>query len=261
MFTSFLFPALIGGIGVSLAAGPLGVFVLWRRLAFLGEAIAHAAILGIALALMAQLPVMLGVFGTAMLLGFLLARAGHGQALDSWLGVLAYSALAIGLVVSSFLENQRLDLFAFLFGDILAVAWTDVILIWLGFLGIGAVLAWRWQPLLIATFSPELSYAEGGDPKREELILLLALALFVAFAIQVVGALLIAAFLVIPPSAARNLAKSPEAMALYSSAIGAASVVMGLWVSVAYDTPTSPTIVVCAALCFVISVLLKPRVI
>ncbi len=261
MLDPFLIRAGLAGIGVALAAAPLGCFVVWRRMAYFGDATAHAAVLGVALSLALSLPVFLGALIIALLMAITVSNlAGRGHAMDTLLGVMAHSALAIGLVAVSFLQGVRIDLMAYLFGDILAVTWTDLAVIWGGAALVLGLVAWRWSALLTATLNPDLAQASGIDPQREQLGLTLALAVTVAVAIKVVGVLLIVAMLIIPAAAARNLARTPEAMAIWGVAIGIAAALGGLGLSFAYDTPTGPTIVASAAAAFVLSGLLRARV-
>ncbi len=251
---SFLIRAAIAGIGVAIAAAPLGCFVVWRRMAYFGDATAHAAILGIALALTFSTSVFIGALAVALLMAISVSLiSGRGIASDTALGVMAHSSLAFGLVAVSFLSGVRVDLMAFLFGDVLAVGRGDLIIIWGGALMVLAILAWRWSAMLTATLSPELAYAAGIDPRREALILSVALAVVVAVAIKVVGVLLIAAMLIIPAAAARALASTPERMAVIAAAFGVLSVLAGLRASLLFDTPTGPTIVCAAAVIFVIA--------
>ena len=257
MFDDFLTRAALAGLGLSLATGPLGSFVVWRRMAYFGDATSHAAILGVALALATELPVGLGTLGVALVMAITVATlAAKGWALDTTLGVLAHSALAFGLVAASFVPSVRSDLSAWLFGDILAVSRSDLAFVWAGSLLVAGLLAWRWQALLTATLNEDLAHASGLNPDRERLVLVLALAIVVAVAIKVVGALLIIALMHIPASAARPLARNPEGMAILASLIGVVSVALGLWGSFAYDTPTGPSIVCAAALFFALSALI-----
>ena len=256
MLDDFLVRAGLAAVGLSLATGPLGSFVVWRRMAYFGDATAHAAILGVALALATDLPIGLGTLVVALAMAVTVASlAARGWAMDTTLGVLAHSALAFGLVAISFFPAVRTDLSAYLFGDILAVSRTDLALIWGGALAVLALLAWRWQALLTATVNEDLAHAAGIRPDRERLVLVLALALVVAVALKVVGALLIAAMLIIPAAAARSFARTPEVMALIAIGIGAASGLGGLGLSIWQDTPTGPSIVVAAALLFLLATL------
>ena len=248
MLDDFLTRAGLAAVGLSLATGPLGAFVVWRRMAYFGDATAHAAILGVALALATDLPIGLGTLVVALAMAVTVAGlSARGWAMDTTLGVLAHSALAFGLVAVSFFPTVRTDLSSYLFGDILAVSRADLAMIWGGSLLVLALIAWRWQALLTSTLNEDLAHAAGIRPDRERLVLVIALALVVAVALKVVGALLIAAMLIIPAAAARALARTPESMAFVAIGIGMASGLGGLGLSLWQDTPTGPSIVVVAA--------------
>ncbi|MBT9247009.1 metal ABC transporter permease [Gemmobacter fulvus] len=254
MLDDFLIRAALAGIGVALAAGPLGSFVVWRRMAYFGDATSHAAILGVALALAFNLPIGLGTLAVALAMAVTVATlAARGWAMDTTLGVLAHSALALGLVAVSFVPDARVDLSAYLFGDILAVSKADLGFIWGGATLVVGLLVWRWSALLTATLNEDLAAASGLNPDRERLILTLALALTVAVALKVVGALLIAAMLIIPAATARGLARGPEAMAALAALIGVGAVLGGLQLSLHYDTPAGPSIVAVAAVAFTLA--------
>ncbi len=256
MLDDFLIRAALAGLGVALAAGPLGAFVVWRRMAYFGDATAHAAILGVALALGFGISVTLGTLGVALAAAVIVAHlAGRGQSMDTALGVIAHAALALGLVAISFVPGARTDLSAWLFGDILAVGRGDLAVIWSGSALVLGLLVWRWNRLLTATVSEELARAAGVDPARERLVLTLALALVVAVAIKIVGALLITALLIVPAAAARPLARNPEGMAALATLIAAGSVLGGLWASLRFDTPAGPSIVATAAALFAATML------
>ncbi|KPQ05194.1 MAG: ABC-type zinc uptake system permease component ZnuB [Rhodobacteraceae bacterium HLUCCA12] len=251
----FILRAALAGVMVALAAGPLGCFVVWRRMAYFGDATAHAAILGVALALAFSVSIFLGTLITALGMAVVVsALAGRGWAMDTTLGVLAHSALALGLVAVSFLPGVRADLTAYLFGDILTVGWPELLVIGAGSALVLGLMLWRWRPLLAATISEDLAQAAGFKPARERLVLVLALALTVAVALKVVGALLIAAMLLIPAAAARVYARSPEAMAVLAVGLAAAAVLAGLALSMQLDTPAGPSIVTAAAAFFAGSV-------
>ncbi len=252
----FLIRALIAGVGVALAAGPLGAFVVWRRMAYFGDATAHAAILGVAISLGFSTSIYLGTVITAVGMGLAIsALSARGHAIETSLGVLSHSALALGLVAVSFLSGVRVDLSAFLFGDILAVSTTDLWVIWGGAALVLALLAWRWQALLTATLSPDLAQSSGLNPQREQLVLTLALAVVVAVAIKVVGALLITAMLLIPATTARNLSKTPEQMAAFAVGVGILASIGGLLLSLYADTPAGPSIVLAAGGLFLLSLI------
>lgn len=252
MLDDFLIRAALAGIGLSLATGPLGAFVLWRRMAYFGDATAHAAILGVALSFALSAPIYAGTLAVALAMALAVsALARRGHAMDAALGVLAHSALALGLIAASFIAGLRVDLAAYLFGDILSVTRADLAVIWAGALVVLGLLAWRWQALLTSTVNEELAQASGLHPARERMVLTLALALTVAVAIKIVGALLIAAMLIIPAAAARGLARSPEAMAGLATLAGVLASLGGLTASLRLDTPAGPSIVAAAAVLFV----------
>ncbi len=251
MLDDFLVRSALAGLGVALAAAPLGCFIVWRRMAYFGDATAHAAVLGVALSLVLETPIFAGVLVISLMMATLVSSlTGRGYAMDTLLGVMAHSSLAVGLVAVSFLDNIRIDLMAYLFGDILAVGKTDLAVIWGGSVLVISLVAYRWSGLLLATLNPDLAHASGVSPKREQLILTIALAIVVAVAIKVVGVLLIAAMLIIPAATARPFCKTPETMAVLAAIIGCAASLAGLRASYQLDTPTGPTIVCMVALMF-----------
>ncbi len=254
MLDDFLIRAALAGIGLALASGPLGCFVVWRRMAYFGDATAHAAILGVALSLAFSLSLFVGVLvaAIAMSLG-VLALAGRIYTMDTLLGVAAHGALALGLVAVSFLPGARVDLMAYLFGDILAVSQMDLAVIWIGAIVVLILLKLRWQALLLVTLNTDLAAARGYDARREQLILTLALAVLVAVAIKIVGALLITAMLIIPAAAARSMSRTPESMAVIAAVVGLCSIISGLSASFYWNTPTGPTMIVAAIVLFVLT--------
>lgn len=258
MLDDFMTRAALAGVGVALAAGPLGCFVVWRRMAYFSDATAHAALLGVGLALALQASVFVGVLAVALLMALAVSTlSDRSHSMDTLLGVISHSALAAGLLAVSFLPDARIDLMGYLFGDILSVGRGDLALIWAGAVAVLVLLAWRWQALLTATLNPDLAFASGIHPRREQMVLTLALAATVAVALKVVGALLIAALLLIPAAAARPLVRTPEAMAVVAVLIAGGAAVGGLHASFVLDTPTGPTIVALAAIVFAISQVLR----
>ena len=254
LLDDFMARAMLAGIGVAIAAGPLGCFVVWRRMAYFGDATAHAALLGVALALATEVPVTLGVVLAALAMALTVsASVGRTYAADTMLGVASHGALAIGLVAISFLQGVRVDLMGYLFGDILAVTRGDLLVIYAGAALVAALMAWRWQPLLISTLSPDLAAAAGIAPARERLVLTLALGLLVAVALKVVGALLITALLIVPAATGRALARTPEAMAVMAIGFGALAAIAGLAGSLHLDTPAGPSIVAAAVALFLLA--------
>lgn len=257
MFDDFFLRAILAGVGLALTTGPLGCFIIWRRMAYFGDTISHSALLGVALSLLFQLNLTLSVFAVAALVSILLLFLQRRQALsaDALLGILSHATLAIGLVIVAFMSWVRIDLIAFLFGDILAVSRSDVAMIWGGGILVLAAIAWLWRSLLASTVNPELAEAEGLNPERAKLFFMLLMAVVIAIAMKIVGILLITALLIIPAATARRFAATPEMMAVFASLVGAVAVVGGLFGSLHYDTPSGPSIVVAALGLFIISLL------
>ncbi len=255
MLDDFFIRALVAGIGLALVVGPLGCFVVWRRMAYFGDTMAHSALLGAALALLLDISLMTGVFAVAVLVSLALLALQSRGALptDALLGILSHSTLALGLVLVAFMTWVRIDLLGFLFGDILSVSRTDIAIIYSGGAIILAVLVLIWRPLLAATVSPELARAEGMNPARSRMIFMLLMAAIIAMAMKIVGILLITSLLIIPAASARRFAASPEQMAALASLIGVLAVTGGLFSSLQFDTPSGPSIVVAALVLFLAS--------
>ncbi|MED5533214.1 MAG: metal ABC transporter permease [Pseudomonadota bacterium] len=254
MLDDFLWRAALAGTAVVLASGPLGCFVVWRRMAYFGDATAHAAILGVALSLGFSISIFIGVLITALAMAFMiLSFSGRVFTVDTLLGVAAHGGLALGLVAVTFIPGVRVDLSAYLFGDILAVGRLDLLIIGTGCLAILAVLWFRWERLLLLTLNADLAAARGIDTRRENMILTVMLAVLVAVAIKIVGALLITAMLIIPAAAARPISRTPEWMAVLAVAVGVIAVLTGLFGSFNWDLPTGPSIVTAATAIFAVA--------
>lgn len=257
----FLWRAGAAGLGLAVIAGPLGSFVVWRRLAFFGDALAHSALLGLALGFVLRVEPAIAIAvlcaAFALVLTGLLSRAKLPP--DTLLSIAAFTTLSLGLIALAFVETLRVDLISYLFGDILSVTRTDVAMVWGGALLALAVLIAIWRPLLAASVDEDLARVEGVDTGRVRLAFVLLLALVVALAMKIVGVLLVTALLVIPAAAARRFAQGPEAMAIYAGAIGAIAVVGGLFASLKLDTPSGPSVVVAAAMIFAATLLFKRR--
>ncbi len=237
---------------MALAAGPLGCLVVWRRMSYFGDTIAHGALPGVALGIAMGFSPTIGVLGVAVIvaLAVLLFRRGRRLPNDAILGMLSHSALSIGLIGLAFMHAVRVDLTALLFGDILAVSWPDVWWTIGGSAVVVALLAAVWRPMVAATVDEDLARAEGVPVAALSIFFMLLVAALVALALKLVGVLLVTSLMVIPAVAARRVARSPEAMALIAPAFGLASVVIGLTLSATVDTPSGPSIVVSAFVLF-----------
>lgn len=250
----FLILALLGGLGVAAIAGPLGSFVVWRRMAYFGDTLAHSALLGVSLGFLLDINLNVAVIACCVILALTLVtlQRQHLVATDTLLGIMAHSSLSLGLVAIALIDDIRVDLMAYLFGDLLAVSREDLYWIYGGGVLILGLLYKLWQPLLAITINEELAQVEGVPVARVRLALMLLIAVVIAVAMKIVGILLITALLIIPAAAARRLAVSPEQMAIGAGILGCSAVILGLTASWHADTPAGPSIVVMATLQFIL---------
>ncbi len=257
MLDDFLVRAIIAGIGIALVTGPLGCFVVWRRLSFFGDTLAHSALLGVLLSLSLNINVSLTIFVVSSLVALILLRLEKSTNLagDSLLGLISHSSLAIGLVILGFLSFIRFDVLGVLFGDILSVNTNDLLFIWIGGGLILAVLFYIWKPLFASTVNYELAEAEGMNPERVNAIFTILLAALIAISIKMIGVLLITGLLIIPTAMARNLSNNPKQMVVLSIIGGLLSVFVGLYASFEINTASGPSIVVVALILFILSLL------
>lgn len=261
MLDDFVVRAILAGVGLAIVTGPAGCFIVWRRLAYFGETIAHSALLGVAFAVLIELHLVIGIFITSTVIVVMLFFLERRDTLpvDTLLGLLSHGGLALGIVVLSFLPNVKLNLEALLFGDILAVSRLDLAVIWGGGAVALVVLIWIWRPLLATTVNIELAAVAGLKPDRALLVFGILLAAVFAVAIKIVGVLLIVALLVIPAATVRRFATSPEQMAVFAIVLGILAVAGGLYTSAHADTPTGPTIVVIALALFALTRIFRQR--
>lgn len=249
--------ALLAGLGVAAVTGPLGAFVVWRRMAYFGDTLAHSSLLGVALALLLSINPTLSVVVVCLVLALILVALQQQKTLasDTLLGILSHTSLAVGLVAMALMPNVRVDLLSLLFGDLLTVTRSDVITIYvIGAIAIG-LMVYLWKPLLAITIHEELARVEGVPVTAVRTALMLIVALEIAIAMKVVGVLLITALLVIPAATARRFANTPEQMAIFASLAGCLAVLMGLSASWFVDTPAGPSIVLSAGILFILSLL------
>lgn len=250
----FVVRALVAGCGIAALAGPLGSFVVWRRMAYFGDTLSHSALLGVTLGFLLGVNPMIGVMVVCVALALALVALQRRRTLasDTLLGILSHGSLSLGLVALAFLETLRVDLMAYLFGDILSVTGTDLAWIYGG--GVVALggLALLWRRLLAVTVDEDLARVEGMPVDALRLAFMLLIALVIAIAMKIVGILLITSLLIIPAAAARRFARTPESMAALASLFGVASVVAGLLASLNWDLPGGPCVVVSAAALFLI---------
>jgi len=261
MFNDFMLRALLAGVGVALVAGPFGTFVVWRRMAYFGDTLAHSALLGVALGFLLEVDPTLAVMVVCLLVSLLLFFLQRQQRLpsDTLLGILSHTALSLGLVAIAFMEKLRIDLLAYLFGDILAVGGRDLLMIYASGLVALVLLLVLWRPLLAITLHEDLARVEGVRVDLVQLSFSCLLALVVAIMMKIVGLLLITSLFILPAAAVRRLSRSPEQMAILAALAGVISVSAGLFGAWNFDTPAGPSIVVAAALLFALLQLLPAR--
>lgn len=250
-----LIPSLITGIALSFITGPLGCFVVWRKMSYFGDTLSHAALLGISFGFLLHINPFYSVIFVIILLAVCLVVLETQQklAIDTLLGILAHSSLSLGIIVISLMNNIRVDLMGYLFGDLLAITFTDMYLIILGVICVMIVLFFYWNKFLFITVNEELAYTNGINIIKTKLILTLLLALTIGLSMKFVGALIITSLLIIPAATARSYAKTPEQMAILAIIVGIFSVIGGLMISVYYDTPTGPSVVIVNALLFILA--------
>ncbi|MDG1819588.1 MAG: zinc ABC transporter permease subunit ZnuB [Porticoccaceae bacterium] len=259
--TDFLLYALLAGLGVALVAGPLGCFVVWRRMAYFGDTLAHSALLGVSIGVLLNINLSITVAAIPLLmaLGLVYLEQRGILSLDTLLGILSHSALATGLVLISLLPDVRVDLMSLLFGDLLSVTLNDLWVIYGVASAVVLLLILLWKPLINITVHADLAAVEGVRVGAVRTALMLITALVIAIAMKIVGVLLITALLIIPAATARRISNTPEQMAVTASAIAMLTVIMGLGMSWYADTPAGPSVVVCAALLFILSLLFRQR--
>ena len=257
MFDDFFIRALIAGVGIALVTGPLGCFIIWRRLSFFGDTLAHAALLGVTMAVFFEINIAFSVFFISSVVALILLKLQQTTKLpgDALLGLLAHSSLAVGLVVIGFLTSIRFDIMGVLFGDILAVNQNDLLLIWIGGALILLILKFIWRPLFASTVNYELAEAEGMKPDKFNAIFTVLMAAVIAISIKIVGLLLITGMLIMPAAMGRNLSNNPQQMVILSVIAGLLSVIIGLFSSLQFNTPSGPSIITAALILFCFSLI------
>ncbi|MDD1792934.1 zinc ABC transporter permease subunit ZnuB [Enterovibrio makurazakiensis] len=251
----FLAVPLFAGILIAAAVGPLGSFVVWRKMAYFGDTLAHASLFGLALGFMLQVSLNLALIASCLTIAILLVALQRKSSVstDTLLGIIAHTSLSLGLVSISFVDDLRVDLMSYLFGDLLSVTFADLSLIAAGCAFVSIALYLLWRPLLAITVNEDMARVDGYNVDRLKLILMLMVGLVIAIAMKFVGALIITSLMIIPAATARRFAVSPEQMAMLASGIGMISVVGGIALSWFKDTPAGPSVVVVAGLLFFLS--------
>jgi len=253
-FSKLVAYALMAGFGLAITAGPLGCFLVWRRMAFFGDALAHSSLLGIALGILLHVNMNIGIIVICLLCALILARTNSRQnlAVDAWLGIVSYGALALGVLALSN-SGTHVDLESYLFGDILTLMKRDLYWIYGCDLLVGSFFFWKWRELLLWTVDEELAQTAGVNVNLVQVVFMVILALTVAVALKAVGALLVPALMIMPAATASRFARSPEQMAILAACSAFLGISFGLLASIFLSTPSGATIVVACLLLFVTS--------
>ncbi|MDH2927172.1 zinc ABC transporter permease subunit ZnuB [Lonepinella koalarum] len=254
-----IFPAWLAGILLSFITAPLGAFVVWRKMAYFGDTLAHSALLGVALGIFLQINPYIAILILTLILAITMVWLENNTqfSVDTLLGIIAHSCLSLGVITVQLLQNVRVDLMGYLFGDLLAVNFDDLIYIGVGVVVVLSLLLYFWRPLISTTVSPELAQVEGINVKRMRFILMILTALTIALSMTFVGALIITSLLIIPAATARRFARTPESMAMIAVIISIIAVSLGLTLSALYNTASGPSVVVASSVLFLFSLLKK----
>lgn len=259
MIDIFFLQSLLAGIGLSFITSPIGCFLVWRRMSFFGDALSHSALLGVALGLIFNMNIHLGILIVCLAVTFILAFVDDRIDLpsDTWLSITSYSALALGIVFMNKMSSIRIDPASYLFGDILTLQNTDFLWIFGCAVIVALFIYWQWQPLLLCTLDEGLAQAEGVSLMRLKFGFMLILALTVAVSLKFIGVLLVPALLVIPPATAKSYAKTPEQMVLYALLFTLVGITSGLFLSLAFNLATGASIVLTCLTLFILSQIFK----
>jgi manganese/iron transport system permease protein len=230
----------------------VGTYVVLRGIAFLGDAISHAAFPGVVVAYMVGFPFYIGAavaaVGTALAIGYVTKRGELRQ--DTAIGVLFAGAFAFGVFLYSTIKGFVVDLFSFLFGNVLLISPSDLIGLLLLGIGVIAVVAVLWKELLYATFDPLGAAASGIPVERLEYLFLALVALTIVVSLQAIGIILVVAMLITPAATAQLLTSRFTRLMLTAAAIGVVSSVVGLYLSYWFDVASGATIVLVQTLVF-----------
>ncbi|CAL1329508.1 zinc ABC transporter permease subunit ZnuB [Candidatus Providencia siddallii] len=254
-----LFPGWLAGILLSIIIGPLGSFIIWNRMSYFGDTIAHSSILGIAFGLLLNINPFYTTIVVLLILTFILVFIEKQSKfnIDTFLGIIAHSSLSFGLVIISFIKNIRIDFMSCLFGDLLSINYNDILIISIMVFIISMLIFINWNKLLSITTNYELAFVEKINIKKIRLLLLLMIAITIGITMKFIGILIINSLLIIPAAIARFFSKTPEEMAIISIIISIISITTGLFFSTYYDTPTGPSIVLCSTILFILSFIIK----
>jgi len=257
----FIIRGLVAAIGISIIAGSLGCFVIWKRMSYFSESISHSALLGVSLGIASGIGIHFGLLIVGVLFASLIVILQQRKFLsnDAILGIFSHIALSLGIVVLSIVGDANTDYFGFLFGDILSISVSDIYWVYSVLIVVGSLLVFFWQKLLLLTINEELAVAEGLNQMLYQLLFMLMIALSVSVSVQIVGVLLITSLLIIPPAIARVFSITPLQMVFGAIVVSIVAVFIGLGASMSYDLAAGPAIVIALGSLFILSQLLPSR--
>jgi len=253
--------ALLALLIVSVVSSVVGAFVVVKGLAFIGDALAHASFAGVAVAFVLGASIYLGAViaavATALAIAFVSQRA--RVSFDTSIGIIFAGAFALGIVIVSRQSNYTVDLFSFVFGNILGISRSDLVLTGLMGLVVVGVVALFYKELLFTAYDPTMAAAAGLPVAAVQYGLLALLALSTVVALKSVGIVLVVAMLVTPAATASLLVRRLHLIMVVAAAIAAASSVIGLYVSYYASVASGAAIVLVATSLFLAALVLSPR--
>jgi manganese/iron transport system permease protein len=257
----FMVRALIAATLIGLVCSVVGVYVVLRNMSFIGDGLAHASFAGIVIAYLLKFDLYLGglIFTILTALGIGAVSKKSEVSLDTTIGVFFTAAFALGIALMSRVRNYVVDLQDFLFGNVLAIDRTDIIIIFTLAVLVLAVVALLYKELLFASFDPVSAGASGLPVDALSYVLLVVLAVTIIVSLQAAGIVLVAALLVTPAATAYQLTNRFGSMMWISAAIGIGSAIVGLYLSFYLNVASGSTIVLVATACFFIAMALSPK--
>jgi manganese/iron transport system permease protein len=258
---AFMQRGMLAGAIVGVLCAVIGCFVVLRSMAFIGDAMAHAVLPGVAVAYLLKGDLLAGALGAALAVALgigALSRRGQVRE-DSAIGILFAAALALGVLLISSMRTYAVDLSHILFGNVLGVSARDLVLTGAAAVAVLAAVALLYKELVVVSFDPVLAATLRLPAERLRILLLVLLALTIVVSLQTVGIGLVSALLVTPAAAAHLLTRRLPRMMAIAAAIGVASSVIGLYASYYLDVASGAAIVLTATGFFVLAFLFAPR--
>ena len=249
--------AFIGLLGITIFIGPLGCLMMWNRVACLGDTLSHGAVLGLSLGILMGINPLFSLFVMTFLWAYLIGKNTRHYAPDTIMAFLAQASLAISILLFSFLPNENMNLMEAFVGNILLITRTDLYLILGMDIGIALCLFFFWKKWILICVNPELAQAKHIPIQSLQILFFLIMGVYISLSIQLMGSLLIPAFLIIPAAAVRPFVKTPEQMAVGASLVALFSAFFGFEAAVFFDVPTGPMLVCVALIAWFLIFLLK----